>query len=101
MFKLEGNIPETHKICDYDSFLAVSNTHGSAVFIKMTNQINERDEQAYMVFPNDGTDIKYYFDYFNKNDTFLAIAKISFFKKFYNVQILQLAPRIKICDKDY
>ena len=101
MFRLECGIPKNHKVIDYNSFLAMSDS-GMEVHIKIPNVTDGNGNQAYMVFPDGETGLKFWVDYVGEYETFDDfIGCGERFTNCYNVEVTDFAPRVKICPKDW
>lgn len=101
MFRLECGIPKNHKVTDYNSFLAMGSS-GMVVYIKIPNLADSNGNQAYMVFPEGESGLKFWFDYIGHYltfDEFIGCGEQ--FDNYYNVEVTDFAPTVKICAKDW
>lgn len=100
MFRLECGIPKNHLVTDYNSFLAMGNS-GIVVYIKIPNTTDNTGNQAYMVFPDDESGLKFWVDYIDDYETFDSfIGCGEHFDNCYDVEVTDFAPTVKICAKD-
>ena len=101
MFRLECGIPKNHKVNDYNSFLAMG-VDGMVVYIKILNITDSKGNQAYMVFPDGTSGLKFWVDYVGEYETFDDFIGVGeHFDNCYNVEVVDFAPRVKICPKDW
>lgn len=101
MFRLECGILKNNKVIDYNSFLAMGSS-GMVVYIKITNLADSNGNQAYMVFPDGASSLKFWFDYIGHYltfDEFIGCGEQ--FDNCYNVEVTDFAPTVKICAKDW
>lgn len=102
MFRLECGIPKNHKVNDYNSFLAMGGISGMAVYIKIPNITDDNGNQAYMVFPDGDSGLKFWIDYIGEYETFDDFIGVGeHFDNCYNVKITDFAPTVEICPKDW
>lgn len=100
MYKIEYGIPQNHKVCDYDSFLAMGVVGSTALYIKIPNyNLDDDDRYMYLVFPNEcSTD--FHATYIKKSVQFQNFVSDLYYN-FYNVEVTEFAPTVKICAKDW
>lgn len=100
MYKIEYGIPQNHKVCDYDSFLALGSMGTSSLYIKIPNyQLDDDDRYMYLVFPNE-TSTDFRATYIKKSVQFQNFVSDLYYN-FYNVEVTEFAPTVKICAKDW
>lgn len=101
MFRLECGIPKNHKVTDYNSFLAIG-ASGMVVYIKIPRITDGTGNQAYMVFLDCESGLKFWVDYISNYETFDDFIGVGEqFDNCYNVEVTDFAPTVKICAKDW
>lgn len=92
---------KNHKVTDYNSFLAMGDS-GMGVYIKIPNITDGKGNQAYMVFPDGTSGLKFWVYYIDECETFGNFIGVGEeFDNCYNVEVIDFAPTVKICAKDW
>lgn len=101
MYRLEYGIPQNHTICDYDSFLAVGIMSTSALYIKVPNcPADEDGRYMYLIFPEGENRTEFRLVYIKQSSKFENFNPDIYYN-FYNVDVTEFVPTVKICAKNW